>query len=87
MSKTLKLEKKKCKKTMLIKNFYLCDICKQNCEDISLTFQDNSIKCNSCLQWYHFGCVNISNDSEIPEENEKWYCSGYKISNQEQCSN
>ena len=72
---------------MLMKKFCLCDICKQNCEDISLTFQDNSIKCDSCLQWYHFGCVYISNDSEIPEENEKWYSSGYKKSNQGQWSN
>ena len=56
---------------MLIKKFYLCDICKQNRENISLTFQDNSIKLDSCLQGYHFGCVNISNDSEIPEENER----------------
>ena len=85
--KTPKLKKKSCKKTMLIKKLYLCDICKQNCEEISLAFQDNSIKCDSCLQWYHFDCVNISNDSEIPEQNEKWYCSDCKISNQEQYSN
>ena len=72
---------------MLIKKLYLCDICKQNCEEISLAFQDNSIKCDSCLQWYHFDRVNISSDSEIPEQNEKWYCSDCKISNQEQYSN
>ena len=85
--KTPKLKKKKCKKTMLIKKFYLCDICKKNCEDISkisVRFQENSIKCDSCLLWYYFGCVNISNDSEIPEVNEKWYCSGCKKSNQGQ---
>ena len=84
LMKTPTLKKKKCKKTMLIKKIYLCDICKKNCEDISVTFQDNSIKCDSCLQWYHFGCVNISNDFEIPEENDKWYCSGCKKSNQGQ---
>ena len=47
--KTPKLKKKNCKKTMLIKKLYLCDICKQNCEEISLAFQDNSIKCESAV--------------------------------------
>lgn len=54
---------------MLIKSFYLCDIYKQNCMEIS--------------HWYHFGSLNIWNSSEIPEENVKWYCSGCKIVNQD----
>ena len=54
---------------MLIKSFYLCDIYKQNCMEIS--------------HWYHFGSLNIWNGSEIPEENVKWYCSGCKIVNQD----
>ena len=41
-------------------------------------FQDNSINCDVCDMWFHFCCVNISDEQKIPDENDlllvKWEC-------------
>lgn len=55
-------------------NLYLCDLCKENCEDEVKTFACNSIACTNCSRWYHFGCVGIVEENQIPPTNKKWLC-------------
>ena len=31
-------------------------------------FQDNGIDCDICDMWFHFRCVNISDEQKIPGE-------------------
>ena len=61
-------------KTKAIPKFYLCGHCKTNCIDNPEKFEDNSIGCTKCKNWYHFLCVNIKTDDEIPPQNAKWLC-------------
>lgn len=52
---------------------YICPVCDETCKD-SEDFEDtaeNSVGCDQCRQWFHWGCVGFD---EEEEDNEEWIC-------------
>jgi len=49
---------------------YPCGACSNNC-------QDNSIQCDDCLSWFHFQCLNLSQEQieyYLENSQESWFC-------------
>ena len=57
---------------------YMCSICKQMIPYIANNFEENSISCEFCEMWYHFKCVKIINEEDIPSESDSWFCDSCK---------
>ena len=68
-----KVKKKKSRKKIMPK-LYLCYICSEDCVENPNTFEKNSICCSKCKRWLHFGCVNIQEEQEVPQQKAKWLC-------------
>ena len=52
---------------------FLCGICKIDVSDNPRTFNEESVGCDSCPIWYHFGCVGITMDT-VPNKKDTWIC-------------
>ena len=68
-----KVKKRKSRKEVMPK-LYLCYICSEDCVDNPDTFEKNSICCSKCTRWLHFGCVNIKEEKDVPQQKAKWFC-------------
>ena len=68
-----KVKKRKSRKEVMPK-LYLCYICSEDCVDNPDTFEKNSICCSKCTWWLHFGCVNIKEEKDVPQQKAKWFC-------------
>ena len=62
------------KKIKLTQPIFLCKECHEEVPYNPKVFQDNSINCDVCDMWFHFCCVNISDEQKIPDENDSWIC-------------
>jgi hypothetical protein len=45
---------------------YICTVCSKDADQ-----HDQSIMCNSCLEWYHVTCARLKN----PPKSKFWFCS------------
>jgi hypothetical protein len=57
-----------------IRPIYLCGTCDNQCMEADQIVGDvdnNSVQCDVCNRWYHWGCAGF--DSEDPDESE-WQC-------------
>jgi len=60
------------KKVFAKKNsLYICTVCAKDADQ-----HDQSIMCNSCLEWYHVTCARLKN----PPKSKFWFCSFCKDS-------
>ncbi|XP_078591815.1 uncharacterized protein LOC144870918 [Branchiostoma floridae x Branchiostoma japonicum] len=48
---------------------YLCGICNSDCDNVTED-TDNSVGCDKCFRWFHWGCVGF----ETVNLNDDWYC-------------
>ena len=71
--KTRKPKKVVAKKTV-IEKVYLCPNCHTDCQNNPKSFGENSICCTQCSTWFHFKCVSIFSEDDIPHVNAKWLC-------------
>ena len=62
------------KKIKLTQPIFLCKECHEEVPYNPKVSQDNSINCDVCDMWFHFRCVNISDEQKIPDENDSWIC-------------
>ncbi|KAK3589554.1 hypothetical protein CHS0354_041682 [Potamilus streckersoni] len=52
-----------------------CNICKGECVDNPKISQENSIACDICNLWFHFGWVGLTgNEQFIKRKNSVWKC-------------
>ena len=58
---------------------YLCGTCTKEIYSHANSFEENSIKCEFCNRWFHFGCVNIKEENDIPDEADDWICNSCDI--------
>ena len=58
---------------------YLCGTCSVEITSNANTFQENSIKCEICSRWFHFGCIGINEEEDIRGEDDDWMCKGCDI--------
>lgn len=71
-------KKKKCKNKRKCAPMYLCPVCSKECvhceanDTIEPLLQ--SVGCDGCFNWFHFGCVGLAPTSE-ELTNDSWYCS------------
>lgn len=54
---------------------FLCGTCINDIHSHANCFEENSIHCEFCNRWFHFGCVNIIEEKDIPDEADDWICS------------
>ena len=52
---------------------FLCGICKMDVSDNLRTFNEESVGCDSCPIWYHFGSVGITMDTVLNKK-DTWIC-------------
>ena len=67
------------KKGFTPKPIYLCSVCKTDVPYNATTFEENSINCEICEMWFHFGCVDITDETMVPSESDSWYCKNCTI--------
>jgi hypothetical protein len=54
---------------------YVCPVCDNICEEEPLDQEGESIGCDKCNLWFHYGCVNLTgNEQFLKESNSNWYC-------------
>lgn len=54
---------------------YICNICKQICEDEPTDDLMQSIACDQCNCWYHFKCSKLTGtESFITKKSKTWLC-------------
>ena len=54
---------------------YLCGTCKNICVGNPIQFNELSIECSTCKNWFHFGCLGFTGDEPfIKKKNVKWFC-------------
>ncbi|XP_066303858.1 uncharacterized protein [Branchiostoma lanceolatum] len=49
---------------------YLCGICNSDCVDDVEDEDENSVACDICNRWFHWGCVGFETD----DLSDDWYC-------------
>ena len=58
-------------------NLFLCPICKEECKEEPDQYNENSIGCDCCNNWYHFKCVALTGaEMFLHDERSAWKCSG-----------
>ena len=61
---------------------YPCGVCGEVCEDQPKETSENSVCCDGCDRWFHYGCVGISgSESFLKKRKQSWRCTGCKPSN------
>ena len=53
----------------------ICKTCKVVVAGSPKNFHQKSIQCDKCRNSFHFPCVNVFHEDDIPCD-EKWYCFG-----------
>ena len=54
---------------------FQCSLCCKECIDEPLVFNDMSINCDKCGDWFHWLCVNISgNEVFLKKKRMVWHC-------------
>lgn len=50
---------------------YPCGVCHKECKDLKLIVDDldNSVGCDKCYKWFHWGCVGFDG-----LDDEDWLC-------------
>jgi hypothetical protein len=58
-----------------VEDIYPCGICDQVCKDEPSTVGEESIACDLCKSWFHYGCANISGtEIFLRNKRSKWFC-------------
>ena len=59
------------KKQKVSKPVYLCEVCQTPCKDTDDIEEevDNSVGCDNCYKWFHWGCVDFTGAGS-----NEWYC-------------
>lgn len=63
------VSKKVC--TLPASSEYVCGKCTEIVEEVPETFEDESVGCDKCPQWYHLKCVNLVS---APNQADDWVC-------------
>ena len=56
---------------------YMCDVCLQPCEDVSVLdddFSKFSIACDVCKRWLHWSCVGIKSKNDPLLQSDEYVC-------------
>ncbi|XP_052255849.1 uncharacterized protein LOC127861420 isoform X2 [Dreissena polymorpha] len=73
---TGKGKSKKVKKTDAVEDLFICPSCDNVCEEEPIDPEGESIGCDKCNEWYHYGCVQLTGDeSFLQRSNSTWFCS------------
>jgi YqaJ-like viral recombinase domain/PHD-finger len=51
---------------------YLCGVCGQDAVDAPETYDAQSVQCDKCQLWYHYGCAKVTSDVT---QAKAWFCS------------
>ena len=62
------------------KPIYICGVCTKDIVATATCFEENSIACEFCKRWFHFDCVRIKEEQDIPDENDDFICNDCKSS-------
>ncbi|KAL5006729.1 hypothetical protein ScPMuIL_015535 [Solemya velum] len=52
---------------------YICGSCGETCTEEPEQTSENSVCCDQCNVWFHFGCVKFD-ENNVPNDNESWTC-------------
>ncbi|XP_062600182.1 uncharacterized protein LOC134261804 [Saccostrea cucullata] len=54
---------------------YVCDLCSEECDWEPSELARESIACDKCNLWFHYGCVNIKGDEPfLFKKKSRWIC-------------
>ena len=75
---TKKVISTKSKKSMDVEEtegIYICPVCDNICEEEPVDREGESIGCDKCDKWYHYGCVNLTGVEEfLTLSASNWFC-------------
>lgn len=61
---------------------FMCLVCHKECIDEPVNFNDMSVCCDFCKQWFHWVCVGLKGtETFLKRQHLKWKCSFCKTSN------